>query len=101
MSQAARCAIVAAGVIALVAAGSAMRALAGTTGGIGGRVTDEQTHAPLAGVSVEVASPSGLAHAVTSPKGAYSIVSLLPDTYTVTASKEGYITYAQSGVTIQ
>ena len=101
MSQATRCAIVAAGVIACEAAGLAMSALAGTTGGIGGRVTDEQTHNPLAGVSVEVTSPSGVAHAVTSAKGAYSIVSLLPDTYTVTASKDGYITYAQSGVTIQ
>ncbi len=75
--------------------------LAGTTGGISGHVTDAQTGSPLAGVSVDVASPSGSARTLTNPKGAYAIVSLAPDTYTISATKEGYTSFSQSGVTIQ
>jgi hypothetical protein len=90
-----------AAIAALIVANGATAVLAGTTGGIGGRVTDAQTRSPLAGVSMEVTSPSGAAHTVTNARGSYSIVSLLPDTYTLTATKEGYITSVQSGVTIQ
>jgi len=79
----------------------ALRAAAGTTGGIAGRVTDAQTQNPLAGVSVDMASPSGAAHAVTNTKGSYVLVSLVPDTYTLTATKEGYATFSQPGITIQ
>ena len=101
MSPGARLARAAAIAAALVLATGALQAGAGTTGGISGRVTDEQTHAPLAGVAVDATSPSASAHTVTSAKGAYAIVSLLPDTYTIAATKEGYISFSQSGVTVQ
>ncbi|MDQ6779871.1 MAG: TonB-dependent receptor [Candidatus Eremiobacteraeota bacterium] len=74
---------------------------AGTTGGINGRITDASTAAPLAGVRVDMTSPSGAARSTSDVRGLYSFVSLSPDTYTVTASREGYVTFVQSGVTIQ
>lgn len=74
---------------------------AGTTGGISGRITDATTQASLQGVSVDAHSGSGSAHTVTNAGGNYSFVSLDPDTYSITASKDGYITYLQDGITIQ
>lgn len=75
--------------------------LSGTTGGISGRVVDAVTRAPLAGVQVVVTSPSGSARSATDAKGRYIFLALAPDTYTVTASRDGYLTYVHDGVTVQ
>ena len=64
---------------------------AGTTGAIGGVVIDAQSQAPVAGARVDVTSPSQIAHAVTDAHGRFTFVSLLPDTYTITVSKAGYL----------
>ncbi|MGR4065120.1 MAG: carboxypeptidase regulatory-like domain-containing protein [Vulcanimicrobiaceae bacterium] len=77
-----------------------IHAIAGTTGGIVGRTTDSKTQAPLAGVSVTANSPSQTATAVTDASGQFRFLSLAPDTYTVTLSKEGYSPVSQPGVSI-
>lgn len=75
-------------------------AMAGTTGTLRGRVTDASTQAPVAGVSVTVSSPSQTAQTVSDAGGAFSFISLQPDTYTVSASKAGYDAQSQAGITI-
>ncbi len=75
--------------------------LAGTTGGISGRISDATTAAPLSGVQVHMIAPSGSAGTMTDARGRYTFLSLSPDTYTLSAAKDGYQPYSQSGVTIQ
>lgn len=79
---------------------AAAPALAGTTGGISGHVTDA-TGAPLAGAKVAAMSPSQSASATTDAKGFYAILNLSPDTYSVTATKDGYDAVTISGFTVQ
>jgi hypothetical protein len=74
-------------------------ALAATTGGLGGIVTDE-TGVPVAGATVRVASPSQVANTRTDSKGHFFLVSLSPDTYTVTIEKEGYAPVSVAGITV-
>src|SRR5579872_3348249 len=81
--------------------GVAQHAGAGTTGGIGGRVTDAQSQAPVAAAEVSMRSPSQSAHTQTDAKGLFSFVSLVPDTYALSVSKNGYDDYTQNGITIQ
>ncbi len=100
-NRAARYARIVVAVATLAVCVCAGRTDAGTTGGISGRVTDAGTEAPLAGVAVDMSAPSGSARTVTDAKGAYAIVSLSPDTYSLSASKDGYIPFSQSGLTIQ
>jgi hypothetical protein len=73
---------------------------AGTTGTLRGRVLDATTHAPIAGALVVAAAPSQTAQSVTDAAGAFSFISLQPDTYTVSASKAGYDSQSQPGITI-
>jgi hypothetical protein len=73
-------------------------ALGGTTGEIQGFVTDVVLQ-PLSGVSVAAVAPSGRALASTDSNGFYSFNGLPPDSYTVTFSKDGYLTQTMSGVT--
>ena len=75
-------------------------ALAGTTGQLRGRVLDAATQAPLAGVKVSMASPSQTVATETDAQGRFSFISLAPDTYTVTLSKDGYDTSSVAGVTV-
>ena len=75
--------------------------LAGTTGSINGSVTDGKTHVPLAGVRVEVASPSQSASTVTDAGGRFTFISLAPDTYAITLSKTGYERLSAGGITVQ
>ncbi|HYK53552.1 MAG TPA: TonB-dependent receptor [Candidatus Eremiobacteraceae bacterium] len=79
---------------------AASPAFAGTTGGISGHVVDD-SGAPLAGAKVTAASPSQTANATTDAKGFYSILNLSPDTYSVTATKDGYDAVTVSGFTVQ
>src|ERR1700724_3266319 len=74
-------------------------AYAGTTGALTGRLTD-QNGLPIAGAHVTVTSPSESVTATTSPTGAFSFVSLAPDTYTLVATRDGYETVQQTGLTV-
>jgi hypothetical protein len=75
-------------------------AFAGTTGGLHGRVLDSQTGAPIAGATVSATSPSQNESATTDATGEYVFISLSPDTYTVTASKDGYTSASVAGVSV-
>ena len=75
-------------------------ALAGTTGGISGTVVDATTNRPVADATVTVSSPSGGATATTNGAGSFNFLTLGPDTYTVSATKTGYNSASQSGVTV-
>jgi hypothetical protein len=75
-------------------------AVAGTTGSLKGRVTDATTHAPIAGAIVSAVSPSQRATARTDATGTYVFLSLEPDTYTVTASRDGFDPQSTPGQSI-
>jgi len=74
-------------------------ALAGTTGGLSGSVTDDKG-AALADADVTASSVSQTVTARTDASGHFSFVSLVPDTYTVSLAKTGYRSAAVAGVTI-
>lgn len=73
-------------------------ALAGTTGGIQGYVTDPYGH-PVAAVAVSASSPSGHFSTTAGANGFYSLNGLPLDTYSVAFSKDGYQTAIIFGVT--
>jgi len=73
--------------------------LAGTTGTINGKVTD-QLNQPLANAHVSLVAPSIQVKTVTGPSGFYSATGLPPDTYTVTFDAEGYLAQSVPGITI-
>lgn len=72
-------------------------AIAGTSGGIDGTVTDAKTGAPLPGVHLRISSSSQTIETTTDAHGHYSAFALQPDTYTLTAVKPGYETTSISG----
>src|SRR5579883_2528515 len=74
-------------------------ALGETTGNIAGVVRSENG-APLAGVQVTIVAPSTTRTAVTDGSGHFVMLSLPPDTYTISLSKQGYQSIAVPGVTI-
>lgn len=74
-------------------------ALAGTTGGLSGQVTDEKG-APVAGAAVKVTSASQIAAVTTDAGGHFSFLTLAPDTYTVSTTKDGYTPASNPGVSI-
>ena len=76
-------------------------ALAGTTGSITGTVSDAKTHLPLAGVRVEIASPSQTSATTTDAGGRFTFISLSPDTYAITLGKTGYERLVAGGITVQ
>ncbi len=86
--------------LALCVCAAATSALAGTTGGLAGRVIDAATNAPLAGVAVSVVSPSQSATTRTDASGAYRFLSLAPDTYVLSVQDAGFDPVAVPGVTI-
>jgi hypothetical protein len=65
-------------------------ARAGTTGSIGGTVLDAQSGAPIAAVRVTATSPSQTATVTTDRGGRFVFLALIPDTYSLTASKDNY-----------
>jgi hypothetical protein len=75
--------------------------LAGTTGSISGTVTDKSNNAPLSGVKVTAASPSQVASTTTDASGRFSLLSLAPDTYSVSVLKAGYASTVDAGITVQ
>ena len=84
----------------VLALGFALPGAAGTTGGLHGRVTDVESGQPIAGVTVTVTSPSQSATTTSSASGAYDFLSLSPDSYTLTAKKDGYDLEQIPGITI-
>jgi hypothetical protein len=74
-------------------------ALAGTTGSITGVVVSS-TGAPIAGARVTAVSASQTATVTTDAGGRFAMLSLAPDTYTVTASKSGFETSSITGISV-
>ncbi|HUZ49866.1 MAG TPA: carboxypeptidase-like regulatory domain-containing protein, partial [Candidatus Dormibacteraeota bacterium] len=74
-------------------------ALAGTTGGISGYVR-ETSGAPVADATLKAVSPSGVATSRTDATGHFNFLSLSPDTYTITVSKEGFADESVPGVVV-
>src|SRR5579863_2587606 len=74
-------------------------ALAGVTGNIAGTVTDSKG-TPIAGVQVQAVAPSGSRTATTDAGGHFTILSLGPDTYTISLTKSGYQPYSYPGVVV-
>jgi hypothetical protein len=85
--------------VALVVICQGTWALAVTTGALSGYVRT-QAGAGLADAKVTAAAPSETASTTTDAGGHYAFISLTPDTYTVTASKDGYASLSQPGVTV-
>ena len=73
--------------------------LAGTTGALSG-IVSLNDGSPLAGATVTASSPSESVSTKTDANGHFAFVSLMPDSYNVTVSKDGYQTVAQDGVTV-
>ena len=74
-------------------------ARAGTTGSITGSVTTT-TKAPIAGARIVVVSPSQTAVVTTDASGRFTLLTLAPDTYTITVSKDGFETSTTTGVSV-
>jgi hypothetical protein len=75
-------------------------ALAGTTGNLSGTLTDSTTGKPIAAATISVVSPSQSASATTDAGGHFTILSLAPDTYDVSVTKDGYAPTSLAGVSI-
>jgi len=84
-----------------IVAGQGTLVLAGTTGAITGTVVDSATKAPIAGAKVTAASPSQVISTTTDATGHYGLLSLAPDTYTLSIEKTGFEPSSLSGVTVQ
>ena len=75
-------------------------AMAGTTGGLRGRVVDQATKAALPNVTITVTSVSQSATARSDANGDFNFISLAPDTYVVSAQVPGYDAVSASGITV-
>ena len=75
-------------------------ALAGTTGVLTGTVVDATTGKPVAGATVTATSPSQTVTQKTDASGRYTILSLAPDTYTVSVEEPGFQPASDAGITI-
>ncbi len=73
---------------------------AAITGQITGTVTDQTTHRPIAGATVTAVSGSSTVHTVTDTKGAFALLGVVPDTYTVSVERPGYQAFSLAGVTV-
>jgi hypothetical protein len=78
-------------------ASQATMALAGTSGGISGTITDAKTGAPIAGARLQISSPSQSVKTTTDARGRFFVYALQPDDYTVSALKDGYVAASFSG----
>jgi hypothetical protein len=72
-------------------------ALAGTTGGLTGSVVDATSSAPIAGAVVTASSPSQSATITTDAAGHFGFLTLAPDTYVVTVTKDNYASLSIPG----
>lgn len=75
-------------------------AQAATVGTLHGVVRDAVTRRALAGAVVTIAAPSGSYRATTDARGFYSIVGIIPDTYTLTIVVADHRAYTLPGLTV-
>jgi hypothetical protein len=75
-------------------------ALAGTTGRLSGRIVQSDTGAPVANAKITVSSPSQTVSTTSDASGNFRIISLIPDTYTVSAEKNGFQPASLAGITV-
>lgn len=75
-------------------------AFAGTTGGLSGTVIEATTLTPIANARVTVVSPSQVLTAKTDASGRFVMLSLAPDSYTLSAERDGYEPASLSGVAV-
>lgn len=83
--------------VALVARADAAET---TTATIAGVVTSTQG-GPIAGAQVAAGSPSGRYEATTDARGAFRLLGVLPDTYTISVEAHGFEAAVRAGVTVQ
>ncbi len=74
-------------------------ALAGTTGGINGYVRASDG-TPIANARVTVSSPSEVTSSSTDAAGHFAFLSLAPDTYSISSSKDEYQDISIAGITV-
>jgi hypothetical protein len=74
-----------------------VRAAETTTATISGVVTSAQG-GPIAGAAVAAASPSGRYTAFTDARGAFRLLGVTADTYTISVEARGFVTVLRSGV---
>lgn len=89
-------------VVLLIAAvlGQETWALAGTTGGMSGTILQADSGAPIANAKVIVSSPSQTVTTASDAAGHFRIISLAPDTYTVSAEKDGFAPASLAGISV-
>ncbi|MBV9262673.1 MAG: carboxypeptidase regulatory-like domain-containing protein, partial [Candidatus Eremiobacteraeota bacterium] len=75
-------------------------AVAETAGVVVGTVTDDRTHAPLAGVAVVAKSPSATYRETTDAQGRFRFLSVLPDNYSLSFSRSDYAPYSTAIVVL-
>ncbi len=86
--------------LAATSLGGGTFAIAGTTGSIAGIVVAASGGAPIPGARVLATSPSQIATATTDASGRFLLLSVAPDTYTITVSKLGFQTSTTIGVSV-
>ena len=86
--------------VLFILANTTSGALAALNGQISGTVRDAETKAPLVGVAVTAVSPSGRYSSATDAHGYFHMVGVIPDTYTLSYSKQGYNSGSLAGVTV-
>jgi hypothetical protein len=74
-------------------------ALAGSTGALGGNISDEAGK-PVANATVTATAPSGIASVTTDAAGHFVFLSLSPDTYTLSVKKANYADASLGGNTV-
>lgn len=87
--------------LVLAVALSTIAALAGTSGGIGGRINDASTGKPVSGARVVVHSASQELTTTTDARGHYMFFALQPDSYSITVQKDGYVTQSSGGYEVE
>ena len=80
--------------------GVAARALPGRPGRSTESSSLAQRGAPIAGAKVVATSPSQTATVTTDASGRFSLLSLAPDTYTISVSKAGFETSTTTGISV-
>ncbi len=79
---------------------SSSNAIAETGGLVSGTVTDDRSHAPVAGVAIVAKSPSATYRTATDAQGRYRFLSMLPDNYSLSFTHTGYAPFSTIVVVI-
>jgi Carboxypeptidase regulatory-like domain len=87
--------------LVLALAISTVTALAGTSGGVGGMITDANTGKPVSGASVIAHSASQELTTTTDARGHFMFFALQPDSYSITIQKGGYVAQSSDGYEVE